>query len=62
MIELLQAAQLEAERQRQKEWEQRRKEELLHQKGLEEDIVKGLKLRLEKLKGELTEAVRTVKK
>ena len=44
---------MEAERQRQREWEQRRKDELLNQKGLEEDIVKGLKLRLEKLKGEL---------
>ena len=46
------------ERQRQREWEQRRKEELLNQKGLEEDIVTGLKLRLEKLKGELTQEVR----
>ena len=57
---LLQAAQLEAERQRQREWEERRKEELLNQKGLEEDIVKGLKLRLDNLKGELTETVRRV--
>ena len=57
LIYLLQAAQLEAERQRQREWEERRKEELLNQKGLEEDIVKGLKLRLDKLKGELTETV-----
>ena len=56
---LLQAAQLEAERQRQREWEERRKEELLNQKGLEEDIVKGLKLRLDNLKGELTETVKT---
>eukprot|EP00795_Rhopilema_esculentum_P017568 gene17568-9199_t len=53
LIEERHAAQLEAERQRQREWEQRRKDELLNQKGLEEDIVKGLKLRLEKLKGEL---------
>lgn len=45
------------ERQRQREWEQRRKEELLNQKGMEEDIVTGLKLRLEKLKGELTQEV-----
>ncbi len=54
----LKAAQLEAERQRQREWEKRRKEELLNQKGLEEDIVAGLKLRLEKLKGELNQEVR----
>ncbi len=53
----LKAAQLEAERQRQREWEKRRKEELLNQKGLEEDIVAGLKLRLEKLKGELNQEV-----
>eukprot|EP00794_Sanderia_malayensis_P000125 gene125-736_t len=53
LIEQRHAAQLEAERQRQREWENRRKEELLNQKGLEEDIVSGLKQRLQKLKEEL---------
>lgn len=53
--------QLEVERQRQKEWEKRRKEELLNQKGLEENIIKELKLRLTKLKTELETEVRREK-
>ena len=55
-----QAAQLEAEKQRQREWEKRRKEELLNQKGLEENIVNELKTRLTKLKSELATQVKSL--
>ena len=44
-----QQAQIEAERQRQLEWEKRKKEELLNHKSLEKDIVTGLQVRKDKM-------------
>ena len=44
-----QQAQIEAERQRQHEWEKRKKEELLNHKSLEKDIVTGLQVRKDKM-------------
>ncbi|XP_065648095.1 intersectin-2 isoform X6 [Hydra vulgaris] len=54
MIEQRQAAQIEAEHQRQREWENRKMEEMLNQKEHEENIVKELKTRLQRLKDDLT--------
>ena len=55
---LTQQAQIEAEKQRQLEYEMRKKEELLNQKGMEQDIVNNLKARLKKLQEELDTVVR----
>ena len=44
-----QQAQIETERQRQLEWEKRKKEELLNHKSLEKDIVTGLQVRKDKM-------------
>lgn len=52
-----QAAQIEAERQRQLEWEKRKKEELLNHKNMEQDIVNNLKSRVQKLEEELIKVV-----
>ena len=54
---ILQAAQIEAERQRQLEWEKRKKEELLNHKNMEQDIVNNLKSRVQKLAEELLKVV-----
>ena len=56
----LQAAQIEAERQRQLEWEKRKKEELLNHKNMEQDIVNNLKSRVQKLEEELLKVVSSV--
>lgn len=53
----MQAAQIEAERQRQLEWEKRKKEELLNHKNMEQDIVNNLKSRVQKLEEELLRVV-----
>lgn len=58
---LMQHAQIEAEKQRQLEWEKRKREELLNQKGMEEDIVNNLKARVKKLQEDLDLVVRTSK-
>ena len=57
MIFYMQAAQIEAERQRQLEWEKRKKEELLNHKNMEQDIVNNLKSRVQKLEEELIKVV-----
>ena len=56
----LQAAQIEAEKQRQLEWEKRKKEELLNHKNMEQDIVNNLKSRVQKLEQELLKVVGTL--
>ena len=53
-----QQAQIEAEKKRQQEWAERKKEELLNQKGIEEDIVNNLKARAKKLQEDLDSVVR----
>lgn len=53
-----QQAQIEAERQRQLEWEKRKKEELLNHKSLEKDIVTGLQVRKDKMVAERENLVR----
>jgi hypothetical protein len=49
MFYSFQQAQIEAEKQRQLEWEKRKKEELLNHKSLEKDIVTGLQVRKDKM-------------
>ena len=61
MFCFLQAAQIEAEKQRQREWEKRKKEELLNHKNMEQDIVNNLKSRVQKLEEELLKVVSEMK-